>query len=776
VNKPTPTASPPASISKAEAIRRAMTLHRGGKLEAAARLYRAILAAGPNDFDALHLLGVLLSSRRQSAEGIELIKRALALQPNFAGAHNNLGTALLAAKQPADAVASFQRAVELKADFAEAHSNLGNALAELGRREEAVASHRQAIALKPDYAEAYNNLGNVLTALGRFDDAAEACQRALEIRPNYAKAHHNLATAHARQRRQEEAIAAFRQAIAANPDYAEAYRDLGDALLAQRRDDEAVVALERAVRLRPDDADAHISLGSALSSQRQMGDAVAAYRRAIALQPDHAVAHHGLGNALAAAGDLEDAAQSYRRASEAKAVDCPALLQYVQVCNQMCAWRQAAPHSQALLAQARHESFIGPPLPILAVADDPAAQHAAARAFVRHRIGSDYRALWNGERYQHQRIKLAYFSCDLREHPAARLIVDLMERHDRSQFEVFAISCGPDDKSALRRRLSLACDHFIDVQPLADAAIAQRLRALEIDVLVDLDGHREASRSRVLAWRPVPAQVAFLGYPATMGADFIDYAIVDRTVVPEEQQPFFSEKLIYLPDCFQVSDSKRPTPPPTSRAKLGLPEQALVFCCFNNSYKITAAFFEVWMRLLAAVPGSVLWLIADNRWAQANLQDEARRAGIDPARLIFTPRVDYPSYLAHQLAADLFLDTSPYNGGDTCNDALWCGLPLITCCGSSYASRMAASLLKAIGMPELVTHSLAQYEDLALALARAPARLASLKDQLVHNKTRTALFNTERFCRNIEAAFGEMRRASEAGEQPSPFSIELAPH
>jgi len=777
VSKPTPTAAPPAGISKADALRQAMTLHRSGKLEEAARLYRAILTAAPNDFDALHLLGVLLSSRRHSAEGIELIKRALALQPKFAGAHNNLGTALLAARQPEQALASFRRAVELKADFAEAHSNLGNALADLGRREEAVGSHRQAIALKPDYAEAYNNLGNVLIALGRFDEAAEACQRALEIRPNYAKAHNNLATAHARQRRDEEAIAAFRQAIAANPNFAEAYRGLGNALLGLRRDDEAVVALERAVRLRPDDADAHISLGSALSAQRQMGGAAAAYRRAIAMQPDNAVAHHNLGNALAAAGDLDAAAASYRHASEAMADDCHALLQYVQVSNQMCAWRQVAPHSEALLERARHGRLNGPPFPILAITDDPAVQHTAAQAFVRHSIGIAYPALWNGESYKHRRIKLAYFSFDLREHPAARLIVDLIERHDRSQFEVFAVSSGPDDKSPLRRRVSQACDHFIDVRPLADAAIAQRLRALEIDILVDLDGHTEGSRSRALAWRPVPAQVAYLGYPATMGADFIDYAIVDRTVVPEAQQPFFSEKLIYLPDCFQVSDSNRPAPlAPPPRAKLGLPDNALVFCCFNNSYKITAALFDVWMRLLAAVPGSVLWLVADNRWAEANLMHEARRAGIDPARLIFAPRVDYASYLGHQLAADLFLDTFPYNGGATCNDALWCGLPVITCSGSSYASRMAGSLLKAIGMPELVTDSLAQYEDLALAVARSPARRASLKGQLAHNKTRTALFDTERFCRNVEAAFGEIWRVSEAGEQPSSFSIEPEPH
>ena len=757
-------------------MRRAMALHRRGQLDEAAKIYRAVLVAAPDDFDALHLLGVLLSARRQSAEGIELIKRALALQPNFAGAHNNLGTALLAAKQAEPALASFRRAIALKADFAEAHSNLGNALAELGRHDEAVASHQRAIALKPQYAEGHNNLGNTLIALGRLEEAVEACRQAVKIRPSYAKAHNNLATALVKLRREEEAIDSFRQAIAAHPDFAEAYRGLGDCLLATRREQEALAALQRAVALRAHAADAHISLGRAFSALRQMSAAAAAYRRASQLQPDNGVAHHNLGNALSAAGNLEEAAASYRRAIDLMPGDCHALLQYVDVCGRMCAWRQSAAQSQELIERARRADCNGPPFPLLAISDDPAVQQAAAQAFVRHSIGSGYPALWNGERYNHARIKLAYFSFDLREHPAARLIVDLLARHDRSQFEVYAVSTGPDDKSALRARIRRACDHFIDVEQLSEAAIAQQLRARNIDIIVDLDGHTEGSRSRALAWRPAPAQVAYLGYPATLGADFIDYAIVDPLLVPDEQQAFFNEKLVHLPDCFQASDSQRAVPARLpSRAELGLPETAVVFCCFNNLYKITAAIFDVWMRLLRAVPGSVLWLVADNRWAEANLQAEARQRGVEPARLIFSPRVDHAAFLARQHAADLFLDTAPYNGGATSNDALWCGLPVITCCGRSFSARMTASLLTAIGLPELVTHSPADYEALALALAREPPRLANLRRKLAHNRSRTALFDSERFCRNLEAAYAEMWRVSEAGEEVSPFSIQSAP-
>jgi protein O-GlcNAc transferase len=775
MSKPDP-APPQAGISKAEAIRRAMVLHRSGKLEEAAKLYRAVLAAFPNDFDALHLLGVLLSARKRATEGIKLIQRALELQPNFAGAHNNLGTALLANKEPEQAALSFERAIKLKADFAEAHSNLGNALADLGRREEAATSHRRAIALKADYAEAHNNLGNVLIALGHFQEAAEACRQALSLRPNYAKAHHNLATALVNLHRHEDAIASFRRAVAASSDYAEAYRGLGLALLESERADAAVAALERAVALRADDADAHTGLGRALRELGQMPAAVAAYRRAATLAPEDEVRLQNLGNALALTGELHEAAASYRRASELAAGGGQALSHYLLLCGQMCAWRQSAAAAQALMAQASLPDFNGMPAALLSSTDDPALLKAAAEASVKHSLGSTPAPLWQGERYQHQRIRLAYFSSALREHATGRLIVDLIERHDRAQFEIYAVATADAQDGALRRRLAHACDHFSAVGQRSDAAIAQHLRALEIDIVVDLDGHAQTSRNRALAWRPVPAQVAYLGYPATTGAAFIDYAIVDRCVVPEEQQPFYSERLVHLPDCFLVSDSKRVAPArPPARSELGWPEGALVFCCGNETDKITPAVFAVWMRLLRSLPHSLLWLIVDNHWAQANLTAEARDHGVEPTRLLFAPRLDEAAVLARLQAADVFLDTFPANGSARVNDALWCGLPVITCGGRSFSARVAASLLKPIELSELVTASLADYEALALALAGQPQQLASLRRKLQHNKGRTALFDTDRFCRNVEAAYGEMWRISQAGEQPSPFSIASHP-
>jgi len=762
-------------MAKADAIRRAMALHRSGRFDAAAKIYRAVLAAAPDDVDALHLLGVLLSAQQQSSAGIELIRRALALAPNFASAHNNLGTALLAETRAEEALVAFQRAIDLKPDFAEAHSNRGNALAQLDRLEAAVDSHRHAIAHKPDYAEAHNNLGNALIALGRWTEAIEACRHAVKLRPTYAKAHNNLAVALGKLHHYDAACESFRQALAASPDFVDAHRGLAEMLMATDRHQEAIAALERVVALRPEMAEAHNSLGRALSALEHTAAAAASYRRAIALEPDHGPAHHNLGNALLAAGSLDQAAASYHRAAELMPEDCHALLHYVQVANAMCAWDSAAPAVEETLERLRLGRCNGPPLPLLGVSDDPDLNLKAAHAFVEATIGRDHAPLWQGEAYQHARIRLAYFSCHLREHPAARLIVDLIERHDRSQFEVIAVSSGPDDSSQLRRRIAAGCDQFVDVEALSDLAIAQRLRALEVDIVIDLDGHTEGSRSRALAWRPAPAQVAYLGYPASLAAPYIDYAIVDHVLVPDRHRSGYSEHLVYLPDSFLPSDGRRWSPPrPRARSAHGLPEAGVVLCCFNGAHKITAPVFDIWMRLLQAVPGSVLWLMADNRWAEANLKSAAGKQGVDPQRLRFAPPAAHRDGLGRLPAADLCLDTFPYNGGATSNDALWCGLPLITCCGRGFASRMGASLLGAIGMPELVTTSLAEYEALALELARAPERLAQLSGALVANKVHLPLFDGERFRQHLEAAYSEMSRASRAGEPPSSFAIEPA--
>ncbi len=374
--------------------------------------------------------------------------------------------------------------------------------------------------------------------------------------------------------------------------------------------------------------------------------------------------------------------------------------------------------------------------------------------------------------WRHDRIRIAYLSPDFGRHPVAFQLAELFENHDRDRFEVFGISTGPDDCSAIRARLIKAFDQFHDVQNESDRAVAERVRALETDILVDLGGHTRAARLEILSHRPAPVQAAYLGYPGTMGADFLDYIIGDAVVTPFEHQSHYSETIVQLPGSFFATDSRRKIAPAPSRAEAGLPEAGFVFCCFNKNWKITEPVFAMWMRLLGAVPDSVLWLKSDGPETAERLRAAASARGVDPARLIFAARVESEAaHLARHRAADLFLDTLPYNAHATACDALWAGLPLVTCRGRSFAGRVSASLLVAAGLPDLVTESLADYEALALALARDAPRLAAVRRQLEESRNSAPLFESDHLRRHIEAAYARIVEIHARGEKPASFRV-----
>jgi len=354
-------------------------------------------------------------------------------------------------------------------------------------------------------------------------------------------------------------------------------------------------------------------------------------------------------------------------------------------------------------------------------------------------------------------------------------MVELFESHDRECFEVLAYSYGPDDNSAMRARLASAFDRFVDIRALSHPEAARTVHADKVDILIDLKGYTHHARPAISAYRPAPVQVSYLGYPATMGAEFIDYIIVDPFVVPQDQQPFFSERLVHLPGSYQVNDRRREVAGAgASRRDWGLPAGALVFCCFNNSYKISPTFFDIWMRLLRSVPGSVLWLLETNNLVKDNLRSEAGKRGVEAGRLIFAPIVSSAEHLGRHRHADLFLDTLPCNAHTTASDALWAGLPVLTCRGATFAGRVAASLLMAIGMPELVTGSHEDYEWTALALAHDPQRLSAFRSKLENNRDAGAPFDLPKSTANIEAAYARMWQTWSSGQKPAAFSIESA--
>ena len=413
------------------------------------------------------------------------------------------------------------------------------------------------------------------------------------------------------------------------------------------------------------------------------------------------------------------------------------------------------------------------PFTLLGYCDDELIQLKCARSYIHDRIAARPKPLLRHGTWRNDRIKIAYLSADFRRHAAGRLIVELFERHDRARFEVIGVSFGPDDRSELRSRLIKSFDQFLDVQFVPDREIAQILSRMQTDIAVDLMGYTTYCRPEILSYRPAPIAAAYLGYPGTTGSDFVDYIIADKVVVPFERDAFYSEKIVHLPESYLVN-SQMNIAECSKREVAGLPEKGFVFCCFNDCYKINPPIFDVWMRLLKRVNGSVLWLMLTNKSACDRLRNEAAQRGIEPTRIIFAEHQPLAEHLARHRLADLFVDTLPYNAHTTASDALWAGLPVLTCCGRSFAGRVATSLLNAVGLPELVTANLEEYEMLAVRLATDPSLLADLKQKLERNRLRSPLFDTNRFCRHIEAAYEKMWEIWQRGESPRSFSVEPA--
>jgi len=720
-------------------FQQALAFHQRGQLTQAEFFYRKILAQLPNHFDVLHMLGVIEAQRKNSEAAVELIDRALQLKPDDAEAFNNRGVALRDLKRHEEALASYDRALQLKPDYAEALTNRGVALGDLKRYQEALVSYDRALQLKPDYAEALTNRGVALGDLKRY----------------------------------QEALASYDCALQLKPDYAEALSNRGNALRDLRRHEEALASYDRALQLKPDYAEALNNRGNALRDLRRHEEALASYDRALQLRPDYAEALANRGNTLRDLNRPDEAARSFARLREI-APDCDYALGYM--CNSQlhsCDWTYYAQHAERVVQAVEGGKKVDTPFSFLAVSQSAAAQLRCSRTYSADQYLASATPLWAGRRYQHDRIRIAYISADFREHPVSYLTAGLLEKHDRERFETIALSLRPEHKSTTGQRVKAAFNRFVDVSGTSDRDVAALMRELEVDIAVDLMGFTSDCRTGIFAHRPAPVQVNYLGFPATMGAEYIDYLIADRFVIPEEKQAYYAEKVVYLPDSFQANDDQRKiseTVP--TRLEAGLPESGFVFCSFNNSYKINPPVFEVWMRLLKTVAGSVLWLVAGHDSIKNNLRREAEERGVEPSRLVFAPRLPYADHLARFQLADLFLDTLPFNAGTTASDALWAGVPVLTCAGEAFASRMAGSLLNAVGLLELITYSMEEYEALALKLATTPAMLSDMKARLARNRTTHPLFDTDRFRRHIESAYVTMWERVQRGELPESFAVQ----
>jgi protein O-GlcNAc transferase len=753
----------------------ALARHQRGDLANAERGYREILQADSGHFDAAYLLGLVLLQSGRFKQAEAQFRRAIKINPNVANAFHDRGNAFLELDRPAEAVEQYDRAIAIDANFADAFNNRGIALLRLARPEEAVGSLDRAIALNADHAIAHYNRGNALRRLKQYDAALASYQRAIALNPNYVEAHNNSGSTLLDLRRPEAALAACDKAIALNPFFVEAHCNRGNALIDLRRVPEALAAADRALAMNSDFALAWLVRGDALRNLQREGESLVAYDRALAVNAELADAWAGRALTLHGLKRHEEAAQSWAKLLQLSPdYDfAKGHLAYEKMLS--CEWSALAELRRSISDDVRAGKMSAKPFSYLALSDSVQELKRCAELYVQRDYPASPTPLCRGDRYDHDRIRVGYLHGEFRHHATSILLVELFEMHDKHRFELFAFDTGYDDGSDIRRRINAAFEHMIDIGGMGDAAAAAAVRQNEIDLLVDLNGFSGVGRPSVFGRRPAPVQISYLGFPGTIGADYIDYIVADPIVIPPQHEAFYVEKVVWLPECYLVHDSKRPiTEKLPSRATAMLPEGGFVFCCFNNNFKITPEFFDAWMRLLDRVDGSVLWLLEDNAAAAHNLRREANRRGVAPERLVFAPRVSLDEYLARHRLADLFVDTLPYNAHTTASDALWAGVPVLTCLGSTFPGRVAASLLQAIGLPELITRSLDEYEALALRLAREPALLSAFKAKLVQNRHTYPLFDTRRFTRHIEAAYLTMWERHRGGEPPTSFFVPAA--
>ncbi len=645
------------------------------------------------------------------------------------------------------------------------YKNSADQYFEKGKLNEAAEFYRKAITVNPNHAEAYNNLGNVLCEQELFEEAEQSLKQAILIKPDLVNPYCNLGALQLKRGRPQEAIENLNIALKLKPDVEVIYRDLCYAYFQLGQLQSAKEVITQGLSVNPEYIDFHLSLGNLYYYENECNLAIRCYQNALLIQPNSTVALINLGKIYKDQGNLNQALSYYRSVLALNPDHRTAMSMELHLLQRLCEWKNIDANFKYVRQALTHAPSIDTnmflPFTILSIPGVTAEEQKRCaeiwvtnefQAQILHR--NNFRLKF--KRSANNKISIGYISPDFRQHPVSYLMAEIFKLHDRSHFNVTAYSSGPDDQSAIRKRLKSSFDNFVDIHNYSDKDAASLINADKIDILVDLTGHTQNNRAGILALRPAPIQVNYLGYPATMGADFIDYIIADRFTIPAEMKQHYTEKVVWMPDCFQANDNTRQRLAAPSRMACGLPDKGFVFCCFNQTFKFTPEVFDIWCRLLKSVQGSVLWLPASNALTETNLRQEAVNRGVGSSQLIMAPILPFAEHWARMQCADLFLDTLPYNAGTTCSDALWMGLPVVTCAGDSFVSRMAGSLLTAIDVPELITYNLADYYRLALDLATDRKKLETIRNKIIANRETSILFNSERFTRNLEKVYLQM--------------------
>lgn len=730
---------------------KAAKLQEAGNSAEAELLYRKVLKSNPVDFVSLYSLGVIDFTKGNYVTALDLFKRARKVKPDFAQLYFNTGLTYLKLGNITEATSYLQKALDLDSYYEPARKQL-----ELLN----MASYKADSSDTPVTSTSYQSeitKALELQSQNRKDEAEAVFIKVLQQDENNVLSLYSMGVIEQQRGEPDRALAYFDRGVAAQPEYAPMWFCRAVVLQSLKQHEKAVESFDRALAINPQYVEAYVNRGAVFAEMKRHRDALLNYEELLKIDPKNTRALNNRGILLSDFKMFDLAIQTYEILLQ---VDpeyeyALGLLAFAKL--HACRWDNLEEYFTKVTEGVRAGKRVCKSQGFLAMSNDPNDHLLCAKTFASQYFPAQP-PIWQGEIYNHKKIRIAYISPDFREHPVGHLTAGIFEQHDKEKFEIIAISLGIDDGSRLRQRMVDAFDKFIDARQMRSKDIASMMREMEIDIAIDLAGYTADSRTDVFACRPVPIQVNFLGYSSTMGTDYMDYIIADRHIIPEESQKFYSENVIYMPDTYLPTDAtvniSEITP---TREECGLPAEGFVFCSFNHDYKINPAIFDVWMRLLKQVPGSVLWLMKLNECAEQNLGKEAEARGVNPNRIVFATRVlRIEDHLARYRVADLFLDTTPYNAHTTTSDVLRAGLPVLTCRGKAFAGRVASGLLSVVGLPELITDSLKEYESLALKFAQENDMQQRIRTKLQENLETTPLYDTVRYCRNLEQVYTTM--------------------
>jgi len=741
--------------------------HAGlGQLDEAVKDYGSAIAIKPDYAKAHFNLAGALQDLGQLEAAVNSYEKTLEIEPDYAEAHNNLGSVFKELKENEAAVQSYKDALVIKPDYVEAQYSLGIMQQDLGQLEAAIKCYEAVLAIKPNFADAFNNLGTSFLDLGQFNEAAKSYKSALKINPDSVEVINNLGIAFYKLHQFEDAIECYERAISLKPDFADTYNNIGIVFLDLGQFNEAANSYKLALKINPNSVEANNNLGIAFYKLHKFEDAVECYEKAISLKPNFVDAYANLASVMKDLNRFDEALAIYESEIILNSNLDFILGELFYIKMHLCIWDDLSTRLNELTNKINNSEKVISPFILLALIDDPEIQRKTAEIYANDKFQDNNALPLIGIYPKHSKIRIGYFSADFREHPVSSLTAELYETHDRSKFEIYAFSLGPNTNDEMNLRIKAGVDHFHDAHSMSHKEIVMLVRSLEIDIAIDLGGYTQNARTEIFAMSAAPIQASYIGVLSTMGVNCYDYLLSGQGMIPESNQKYYTEKIVYLPS-YQVNDSKEILPKKIfTRKELGIPEKGFIFCCFNHTYKIMPIVFDSWARILKDVKESVLFIYVDNELAKTNLLREITVRGIAPSRLIFGGRLPRAEYLARYRVADLFLDTRPYNAGTTASDALRMGLPVLTLEGASFNSREAASILRSLNLPELITSSDKDYEEVAVELGNDPDKLKLIKEKLASNLATAPLYDTPLFTKNLESAFVQMYYRYQQGLEP----------